>query len=231
MGLSLLQDCYAVIRGGAEETKELLKNRFDHIIYTGKASGMDHITAFIYCVLCSKPPVKGHSYVTCKDPEHHSAINRFRGRWRLEVYRIMHISSDFSTLVLQVLRLLHAASCRQLQSTWPQWPWSWAASVRASYTGGWTSQPLLAAWSGQSILTPARAAWLRTICCARRPPGTPCCLRFVRPWRSSTPRTLRPVRTCPASCRPNTGLDWWGCSGRPVERLLLEERATKRTST
>ncbi|XP_058510659.1 aldehyde dehydrogenase family 3 member B1 isoform X2 [Solea solea] len=31
----LSQDCYAVIQGGAEETKELLKNRFDHIFYTG----------------------------------------------------------------------------------------------------------------------------------------------------------------------------------------------------
>ncbi|XP_026213291.1 aldehyde dehydrogenase family 3 member B1 [Anabas testudineus] len=31
----LSQDCYAVVRGGAEETKALLKNRFDHIFYTG----------------------------------------------------------------------------------------------------------------------------------------------------------------------------------------------------
>lgn len=31
----LHQDCYAVVRGGAEETKALLKNQFDHIFYTG----------------------------------------------------------------------------------------------------------------------------------------------------------------------------------------------------
>ncbi|XP_035036161.1 aldehyde dehydrogenase family 3 member B1 [Hippoglossus stenolepis] len=31
----LSQDCYAVVQGGAEETKALLKNRFDHIFYTG----------------------------------------------------------------------------------------------------------------------------------------------------------------------------------------------------
>ncbi|KAI3360309.1 hypothetical protein L3Q82_014619 [Scortum barcoo] len=31
----LSKDCYAVVRGGAEETKALLKNRFDHIFYTG----------------------------------------------------------------------------------------------------------------------------------------------------------------------------------------------------
>ncbi|KAM3597507.1 uncharacterized protein V6R79_005505 [Siganus canaliculatus] len=31
----LSQDCYAVVRGGADETKALLKNRFDHIFYTG----------------------------------------------------------------------------------------------------------------------------------------------------------------------------------------------------
>ncbi|KAM6905646.1 aldehyde dehydrogenase family 3 member B1 [Xenentodon cancila] len=31
----LSEDCYAVIRGGAKETKALLKNRFDHIFYTG----------------------------------------------------------------------------------------------------------------------------------------------------------------------------------------------------
>lgn len=31
----LHQDCYAVVRGGAEETKALLQNRFDHIFYTG----------------------------------------------------------------------------------------------------------------------------------------------------------------------------------------------------
>ncbi|XP_067334528.1 aldehyde dehydrogenase family 3 member B1 isoform X2 [Channa argus] len=28
-------DCYAVVRGGAEETKALLRNHFDHIFYTG----------------------------------------------------------------------------------------------------------------------------------------------------------------------------------------------------
>ncbi|XP_029365092.1 aldehyde dehydrogenase family 3 member B1 [Echeneis naucrates] len=31
----LSQDCYAVVSGGAEETKSLLLNRFDHIFYTG----------------------------------------------------------------------------------------------------------------------------------------------------------------------------------------------------
>nr|XP_019963351.1 PREDICTED: aldehyde dehydrogenase family 3 member B1-like [Paralichthys olivaceus] len=31
----LSQDCYAVVQGGAEETKALLQNRFDHILYTG----------------------------------------------------------------------------------------------------------------------------------------------------------------------------------------------------
>ncbi|KAG8006720.1 Aldehyde dehydrogenase family 3 member B1 [Nibea albiflora] len=31
----LSQDCYAVVRGGAEETTALLQNRFDHIFYTG----------------------------------------------------------------------------------------------------------------------------------------------------------------------------------------------------
>uniref|UniRef100_H3D914 Aldehyde dehydrogenase n=1 Tax=Tetraodon nigroviridis TaxID=99883 RepID=H3D914_TETNG len=31
----LSQDCYAVVQGGAEETQALLKNRFDHIFYTG----------------------------------------------------------------------------------------------------------------------------------------------------------------------------------------------------
>ncbi|XP_070778633.1 aldehyde dehydrogenase family 3 member B1 isoform X1 [Enoplosus armatus] len=34
----LSQDCYAVVRGGAEETKALLQNRFDHIFYTGSQS-------------------------------------------------------------------------------------------------------------------------------------------------------------------------------------------------
>lgn len=38
------QDCYAVVRGGAEETKALLQNRFDHIFYTGKSSHDDLIT-------------------------------------------------------------------------------------------------------------------------------------------------------------------------------------------
>lgn len=31
----LSQDCYTVVQGGAEETKALLQNRFDHIFYTG----------------------------------------------------------------------------------------------------------------------------------------------------------------------------------------------------
>ncbi|KAM9843827.1 aldehyde dehydrogenase family 3 member B1 isoform 1-T3 [Aulostomus maculatus] len=31
----LSQDCYAVVSGGAEETKALLQHRFDHIFYTG----------------------------------------------------------------------------------------------------------------------------------------------------------------------------------------------------
>uniref|UniRef100_A0A674EHV7 Aldehyde dehydrogenase n=1 Tax=Salmo trutta TaxID=8032 RepID=A0A674EHV7_SALTR len=31
----LSQDCYAVLCGGAEDTKSLLKNKFDHIFYTG----------------------------------------------------------------------------------------------------------------------------------------------------------------------------------------------------
>ncbi|XP_075879802.1 aldehyde dehydrogenase family 3 member B1 [Nelusetta ayraudi] len=31
----LSQDCYTVVSGGAEETQSLLKNRFDHILYTG----------------------------------------------------------------------------------------------------------------------------------------------------------------------------------------------------
>ncbi|XP_076609634.1 aldehyde dehydrogenase family 3 member B1 [Chaetodon auriga] len=31
----LSQDCYTVVRGGAEETQALLQNRFDHIFYTG----------------------------------------------------------------------------------------------------------------------------------------------------------------------------------------------------
>uniref|UniRef100_A0A671P4S7 Aldehyde dehydrogenase n=1 Tax=Sinocyclocheilus anshuiensis TaxID=1608454 RepID=A0A671P4S7_9TELE len=36
--LYLSQECYAVICGGAEETKRLLENRFDHIFYTGSQS-------------------------------------------------------------------------------------------------------------------------------------------------------------------------------------------------
>lgn len=31
----LSQDCFAVVRGGAEETKALLQHKFDHIFYTG----------------------------------------------------------------------------------------------------------------------------------------------------------------------------------------------------
>ncbi|KAM4634745.1 aldehyde dehydrogenase family 3 member B1 isoform 1-T2 [Polymixia lowei] len=31
----MCQDCYAIVCGGAEETKVLLENRFDHIFYTG----------------------------------------------------------------------------------------------------------------------------------------------------------------------------------------------------
>ncbi|TRZ03354.1 hypothetical protein DNTS_029047, partial [Danionella cerebrum] len=34
----LSQDCFAVLCGGAEETKLLLENRFDHIFYTGSQS-------------------------------------------------------------------------------------------------------------------------------------------------------------------------------------------------
>ncbi|XP_029013862.1 aldehyde dehydrogenase family 3 member B1 [Betta splendens] len=34
----LSQECYAVVSGGAEETKALLRNRFDHIFYTGSQS-------------------------------------------------------------------------------------------------------------------------------------------------------------------------------------------------
>ncbi|KAK5913423.1 hypothetical protein CgunFtcFv8_007957 [Champsocephalus gunnari] len=37
------QDCYAVVRGAAEETKALLKNRFDHIFYTGSQAVAHHI--------------------------------------------------------------------------------------------------------------------------------------------------------------------------------------------
>ncbi|XP_075998951.1 aldehyde dehydrogenase family 3 member B1 isoform X2 [Genypterus blacodes] len=33
----MCQDCYAVVRGGADETKALLENRFDHIFYTGSS--------------------------------------------------------------------------------------------------------------------------------------------------------------------------------------------------
>lgn len=32
------QDCFAVVRGGAEETKALLQHKFDHIFYTGSQS-------------------------------------------------------------------------------------------------------------------------------------------------------------------------------------------------
>ncbi|XP_041942974.1 aldehyde dehydrogenase family 3 member B1 [Alosa sapidissima] len=34
----LSQECYVVIRGGAEDTRMLLENRFDHIFYTGSQS-------------------------------------------------------------------------------------------------------------------------------------------------------------------------------------------------
>lgn len=34
----LSQDCFAVVRGGAEETKALLQHKFDHIFYTGSQS-------------------------------------------------------------------------------------------------------------------------------------------------------------------------------------------------
>ncbi|XP_028455858.1 aldehyde dehydrogenase family 3 member B1 isoform X3 [Perca flavescens] len=48
----LSQDCYAVVSGGAEETKALLQNRFDHIFYTGSQAvarsilraASDHLT-------------------------------------------------------------------------------------------------------------------------------------------------------------------------------------------
>lgn len=33
-----LQDLYAVVNGGVEETTELLKQRFDHILYTGNTT-------------------------------------------------------------------------------------------------------------------------------------------------------------------------------------------------
>ncbi|XP_039681578.1 aldehyde dehydrogenase family 3 member B1 isoform X1 [Perca fluviatilis] len=48
----LSQDCYAVVSGGAEETKALVQNRFDHIFYTGSQTvarsilraASDHLT-------------------------------------------------------------------------------------------------------------------------------------------------------------------------------------------
>ena len=51
MKLSLWQDCYAVCRGGPEETKALLQNRFDHIFYTGKTlqDGSDHCMSLRFC--------------------------------------------------------------------------------------------------------------------------------------------------------------------------------------
>ncbi|MEQ2261238.1 hypothetical protein XENORESO_007583 [Xenotaenia resolanae] len=39
----LSQDCYAVVRGGSEQTKALLQNRFDHIFYTGMNPDELHI--------------------------------------------------------------------------------------------------------------------------------------------------------------------------------------------
>ena len=38
VSVSFLQDLYAVINGGVEETTELLKQRFDHILYTGNTT-------------------------------------------------------------------------------------------------------------------------------------------------------------------------------------------------
>lgn len=38
VSVSFLQDLYAVINGGVEETTELLKQRFDHILYTGNST-------------------------------------------------------------------------------------------------------------------------------------------------------------------------------------------------
>ncbi|CAG05951.1 unnamed protein product, partial [Tetraodon nigroviridis] len=43
----LSQDCYAVVQGGAEETQALLKNRFDHIFYTGKNFGSQKVARVI----------------------------------------------------------------------------------------------------------------------------------------------------------------------------------------
>lgn len=77
----------------------------------------------------------------------------------------------------------------------------------------------------------ARAALLQTMCCARLPPATPWCLQCERPWRNSTPRSLRPVLTSPALCHPDTGPDWWIYSRAPAARLFWEERATRRTNT
>jgi acyl-CoA reductase-like NAD-dependent aldehyde dehydrogenase len=36
--LSFFEDLYTVINGGVEETTELLKQRFDHILYTGSTT-------------------------------------------------------------------------------------------------------------------------------------------------------------------------------------------------
>lgn len=35
---SFLKDLYVVVKGGVEETTELLKQRFDHILYTGSTA-------------------------------------------------------------------------------------------------------------------------------------------------------------------------------------------------
>lgn len=35
---SLFEDLYAIVNGGVEETTELLKLRFDHILYTGNTA-------------------------------------------------------------------------------------------------------------------------------------------------------------------------------------------------
>ena len=65
IGLLSWQDCYAVIRGGAEETKALLQNRFDHIFYTGKCSHHDLITTyqfFIVDILFCRCNIGGQEY-------------------------------------------------------------------------------------------------------------------------------------------------------------------------
>lgn len=36
--LSFFEDLYTVVNGGVEETTELLKQRFDHILYTGSTA-------------------------------------------------------------------------------------------------------------------------------------------------------------------------------------------------